>query len=60
MPVELTSVKWRAFYHALELKLRRCRGDMLQKFLGDVMAKVHGNNFVRASAHYSQGDLKRH
>jgi len=56
--VLLTSVKRRALRHALELKLRRCRGDMLQHFLGDVMTKVHGDNFVRASAFYSQGDLK--
>ncbi|MBD2746115.1 hypothetical protein IC232_05305 [Microvirga sp. BT688] len=54
----MTSIKRRAFSNALELKLRRCRGDMLQEFLGDVMSKRHGDNFVRATAHYSQGDLK--
>ena len=31
---------------------------MLQEFLGDVLVKTYGDNFVRASAHYSQGDLK--
>jgi len=31
---------------------------MLQQFLGDVLIKVHGDNFVPATSHYSQGDLK--
>jgi hypothetical protein len=31
---------------------------MLQEFLGALMIKVHGDNFVPATAHYSHGDLK--
>lgn len=58
MPTPLTSLDKRRFANALELKLRRCRGDMLQEFLGAVMSNVHGDNFVPASAFYSRGDLK--
>lgn len=56
MPIP--SAKKRAFRNALELKLRRCRGDMLQLFLAAVADKMWGDNFVPASAHYTQGDLK--
>jgi len=58
MPTPLTSLDKRRFANALELKLRRCRGDMLQEFLGAVMSNVHGDNFVPASAFYSRGDLQ--
>ncbi len=44
--------------NALELKLRRCKGDGLQAFLAALMAKVHGNNFIPAGTDYSRGDLK--
>lgn len=47
-----------AYYDALELKLRRCRGDALQKFLADVAARAHGDNFLPATSFYSKGDLK--
>jgi hypothetical protein len=56
MPIP--SVKKRAFRNALDLKLRRCRGDMLQHFLAAVATKLWGDNFVPAIAHYTQGDLK--
>lgn len=46
------------YYEALELRLRRARGDGLQKFLAEVNARVHGDNFLPASHFYSQGDLK--
>jgi hypothetical protein len=58
MTTPLTQLDKRRFANALELKLRRCRGDMLQEFLGALMSKVHGDNFVPASAAYSRGDLK--
>lgn len=56
MPIP--TVKKRAFRNALELKLRRSRGDMLQHFLAAVASKLWGDNFIPASAHYTQGDLK--
>ncbi|HMJ41977.1 MAG TPA: hypothetical protein VK522_06825, partial [Pseudolabrys sp.] len=58
MPTAIPPIKKRAFLNALELKLRRSRGEMLQSFLAAVMAKVHGDNFIPATSHYSQGDLK--
>ncbi|MEA2795796.1 MAG: hypothetical protein QOI87_3176 [Bradyrhizobium sp.] len=58
MTATMTPNRRRAFRNALELKLRRSRGDMLQLFLAAVMAKVWKDNFIPASAHYSQGDLK--
>ncbi|WGS21242.1 MULTISPECIES: hypothetical protein [unclassified Bradyrhizobium] len=58
MPASIPSVKKRAFRNALDLKLRRCRGDMLQHFLAAVANKVWGENFIPATAHYTQGDLK--
>jgi hypothetical protein len=58
MPTPIPSVKKRAFRNALDLKLRRCRGDMLQHFLAAVANKLWGDNFVPATAHYTQGDLK--
>jgi hypothetical protein len=58
MSATMTLIRRRAFLNSLELKLRRSRGDMLQLFLAAVMAKVWKDNFVPASAHYSQGDLK--
>jgi hypothetical protein len=58
MPTPLSQLDRRRFADALELKLRRCRGDMLQEFLGAVMSNVHGDNFVPASSAYSRGDLK--
>jgi ABC-3C protein len=54
----IPTVKKRAFRNALELKLRRSRGDMLQHFLAAVAAKVWGDNFIPATAHYTRGDLK--
>ena len=58
MPAPISSVRKRAFRNALDLKLRRCRGDMLQHFLAAVAIKLWGDNFVPATAHYTQGDLK--
>jgi hypothetical protein len=58
MPTSISYVAKRAFRNALELKLRRCRGDALQHFLAAVATKVWGENFVPATAHYTQGDLK--
>jgi len=58
MPAAIPSIKKRAFLNALELKLRRSRGDMLQVFLSAVMTKVLGDNFIPATAHHSKGDLK--
>src|SRR5206468_1020321 len=58
MSGSISSVKKRAFRNALELKLRRCRGDMLQHFFAAVADKSWGDNFVPATAHYTQGDLK--
>jgi hypothetical protein len=58
MPAIMSHSKRRAYRDALELKLRRCRGDMLQHFLAAVAAKVWGDNFIPATAHYTQGDLK--
>jgi hypothetical protein len=58
MPAPVSSVRKRAFRNALDLKLRRCRGDMLQHFLAAVAIKLWGDNFVPATAHYTQGDLK--
>jgi hypothetical protein len=58
MPAPTPSVKKRAFSNALDLKLRRCRGDMLQLFFAAVAHKLWGDNFVPATAHYTQGDLK--
>ncbi|WP_424628521.1 ABC-three component system protein [Bradyrhizobium sp. SYSU BS000235] len=58
MPAIMTPILQRAFRNTLELKLRRSRGDMLQLFLAAVMTKVWKDNFIPASAHYSQGDLK--
>jgi hypothetical protein len=58
MPTPLTPPDKRRFANALELKLRRCRGDMLQEFLAALMSNVHGDNFVPASAAYSRGDRK--
>jgi hypothetical protein len=58
MPTTLSAQDKRRFADALELKLRRCRGDMFQAFMADLMSKVHGDNFVPASVHYSRGDLK--
>jgi hypothetical protein len=43
-----------AYTEALELRLRRARGDGLQKFLGDVFERAEGANFLRASAFYSK------
>lgn len=54
----LSGLKRKAVRNALELKLRRCKGNDLQKFLGDLMAKVHGENFIPAGTDYSRGDLK--
>lgn len=47
-----------AYYNALELRLRRAHGNGLQKFLSEVNARVHGDNFVPASSFYSKGDLQ--
>ncbi len=58
VPAPIPSVKKRAFRNALDLKLRRCRGDMLQHFFAAVANKIWGDNFVPATAHYTQGDLK--
>src|ERR1700749_2093150 len=58
MPTSISHVAKRAFRNALELKLRRCRGDMLQNFLAAVATKVWEDNFIPATAHYTQGDLK--
>jgi hypothetical protein len=55
---ELPQAVRQAYYDALELKLRRCRGDALQKFLGELFARAHGDNFVPATSFYSKGDLK--
>lgn len=54
----LTAPKRKAFLNTLELRLRRCEGTDLQKFLGALMAKVHGENFEAAGTNYSRGDLK--
>jgi hypothetical protein len=58
MSTPISTVKKRALRNALDLKLRRCRGDMLQHFFGEVGAKVWKDNFIPATAHYTQGDLK--
>src|SRR4051794_34073725 len=58
MPAPIPPLKKRAFRNALDLKLRRCRGDMLQQFFAEVAAKVWKDNFIPATAHYTQGDLK--
>ncbi len=58
MSPPIPSIKKRAFRNALDLKLRRCRGDMLQHFLAAVAIKLWEDNFVPATAHYTQGDLK--
>jgi hypothetical protein len=58
MAPPIPPMKKRAFRNALDLKLRRCRGDMLQHFLSEVAVKVWNDNFVPATAHYTQGDLK--
>ena len=54
----LSGLKRRAVRNALELKLRRCKGNDLQKFLGELMAKIHGDNFIPAGTDYSRGDLQ--
>ncbi len=56
--VLLSAVKRRAVRNALELKLRRCKGDALQAFLSALMVKIHGDNFIGTGTDYSQGDLK--
>lgn len=56
--MSISTIKKQAFINALDLKLRRCRGDMLQKFLGELMVKFHQDNFEPATHYYSQGDLK--
>lgn len=58
MPATISAVKKSAIMSALELKLRRCRGDLLQQFLAAVATKVWGDNFIPATAHYTRGDLK--
>jgi hypothetical protein len=44
---------WRV---ALELKLRKSSGDTFQDFFSNVMAKVHGSDFVRLRPFGSLGD----
>jgi hypothetical protein len=41
---------------ALELKLRKCSGDAFQEFFSVVMAKVHGEDFVRVRPYGQLGD----
>lgn len=40
----------------LELKLRQVSGDAFQGFFSDVMAKLHGSDFVRVRPFGSKGD----
>ena len=48
MSTAIPPIKKRSFLNALELKLRRSRGDMLQVFLSAVMAKCMGTiSFLR-------------
>ena len=53
----ISVVKRRAFLNTLELRLRRSKGTAFQEFFAAVMTKVHGDNFVPASAAYSHGDI---
>ncbi len=41
---------------ALELKMRKSSGDAFQEFFSDMMAKVHGDDFVRVRAFGKLGD----
>ena len=53
----LTGEKRRFFRDSLELRLRRLDGNAFQTFVGDVLARIHRDNFVRQCPWGDKGDL---
>lgn len=56
--MSVSVVQRRAFRNALEMKLRRCKGNDLQVFFSLMMSKVHDENFESVGTDYSLGDFK--
>jgi len=54
---QLTGEKRRHFRSYLELRLRRLYGTGFQDFVGDVLVRIHGDNFVRQCPWGDKGDL---
>jgi hypothetical protein len=54
---QLSGEKRRQFRSYLELRLRRLYGDAFQDFVGDVLVRIHGSNFVRQCPWGNKGDL---
>ena len=53
----LSGEKRRFFRDSLELRLRRLDGNAFQTFVGDVLAQIHRDNFVRQCPWGDKGDL---
>ena len=54
----ISSAKRRYFRNQLALKLYRCRGEAFQRFASEVLARVHGDNFLPTIPVGPHGDLK--